>query len=149
MTGYIYDTSVLSALLDDAHQRHADIARAVASLPGEASHFVSAVSLTYVSLPQRLIVVHPGDLGWALAQANSNDWILLASSGAQPVDPIALGEKVARPLFILEGRITERLGLTVAPVIVAQVGQKLELTEFAVDRRKPDETPKPAREADD
>ena len=45
MAGYIYDTTVLSALLDAAHQRHADIARAVAVLPENASQFVSAISL--------------------------------------------------------------------------------------------------------
>ncbi|MDR7155755.1 putative nucleic acid-binding protein [Sphingobium xenophagum] len=54
MTGYIYDTSVLSALLDAAHQRHVDIARAVASLPDDASHFVSAVSLAELTFGVRM-----------------------------------------------------------------------------------------------
>lgn len=54
VTGYIYDTSVLSALLDSAHQRHADITRAVAFLPQDASHFVSAVSLAELTFGVRM-----------------------------------------------------------------------------------------------
>ncbi len=54
MTGYIYDTSVLSALLDAVHKRHADIVRAVASLPDEDSHFVSAISLAELTFGVRM-----------------------------------------------------------------------------------------------
>lgn len=93
--------------------------------------------LTYVSMPQRLVVVHPRDLDWAIGQAWTSDWVLLAGDGTETADPIALGEKVARPLFILEERVKERLNLRVAPVIIAQVGQKLEVTEFALERRGP------------
>ena len=85
--------------------------------------------LTYVSLPQRLVIVHARELGWALKTAAPTDWILLAAGAGGGGDPIALGEKVGRPLFILEERVKDRLGLTVAPVIVRQVGHKLELTE--------------------
>lgn len=87
--------------------------------------------LAYVSLPQRLVVVHPQNIDWAMAQARPSDWILLAGGGQANADPIALGEKIGRPLFILEERVKDRLGLAVAPVIVQQVGQKLELHEFA------------------
>lgn len=83
--------------------------------------------LAYVTLPQRLIVVAPRDLGWALGQVKPTDFILLAAG--KGADPIALSEKAQRPIFLLEARVKERLGLTVAPVIVRQVGQKLELTE--------------------
>ncbi|MFX8164678.1 hypothetical protein ABTL04_20325, partial [Acinetobacter baumannii] len=48
--------------------------------------------------------------------------------------PLTLSERSGRALFILEARVQERLGLTVAPVIVEQVGQKLELTEVRLDR---------------
>ncbi|MFC3443894.1 conjugal transfer protein TraW [Sphingobium rhizovicinum] len=85
--------------------------------------------LTYVSLPQRLVVVHPRDLGWALRTARPADFILLTAG-----DALALGEKVGRPLFILEERVKDRLGLTVAPVIVAQAGQRLLLTEVPPTR---------------
>ncbi|MBA4090140.1 MAG: conjugal transfer protein TraW [Sphingobium sp.] len=80
--------------------------------------------LTYVSLPQRLVIVHPRDLGWALLNARPVDFILLTAG-----DPLALGERTGRPLFILEERVKDRLGLTVAPVIVTQAGHKLILTE--------------------
>lgn len=90
--------------------------------------------LSYVSLPQRLVVVRPEDLGWALRTATPTDWILLAAGARASADAIALGEKVGRPLFILEDRVKARLGLEVAPVIVAQVGQKLQLTEVKLDR---------------
>lgn len=92
--------------------------------------------LAYVSLPQRLVVVHPRDLGWALARARPIDWILLAGGEKAASDPVALGEQAGRPLFILEERIKDRLGLTVAPVIIEQVGQKLELSEFAIERQR-------------
>jgi len=90
--------------------------------------------LTYVSLPQKLVVVHPRDLGWALKTAALTDWIILTGGGDAKDDALSLGEKHGRALFILEERVKERLGLTVAPVIVRQVGQKLELTEVRVDR---------------
>lgn len=86
--------------------------------------------LRFVTLAQRLVVVHPRDLGWALRTARPEDFILLSANGAQTADPIALGEKAGRAIYILEDRVKARLGLTVAPVIVVQAGQKLVLTEF-------------------
>lgn len=90
--------------------------------------------LSYVTLAQRLVIVAPADLGWALKTASAADWILLSAGPARVgVDALALGEKVGRPLFILEERVKQRLGLTVAPVIVRQVGQALELHEVRAD----------------
>lgn len=86
--------------------------------------------LAYVSLPQRLVIVHPRDLDWALETAQVTDFILLAAGSAHEPDAITLSERTGRALFILEERARNRLGLTVAPVIVRQVGQKLELTEL-------------------
>ena len=91
--------------------------------------------LTYVSLPQRLIIVHPRDLGWALKTAALTDWIILTADGDAKDDALSLGEKHGRALFILEERVKERLGLTVAPVIVRQSGQKFELTEVRLERK--------------
>jgi len=85
--------------------------------------------LTYVRLPQRLIVVHAVEIGWALNEARPTDWILLASGPSPSPDPIALSQKVGRPIFILEEAVRQRLGLTVAPVIISQVGQTLKLEE--------------------
>ncbi len=92
--------------------------------------------LSFVSLPQRLIVVHPAELDWALRTARTADFILLAAGGPRDADAITLGERHGRALFLLEERVKTRLGLTVAPVIVSQAGQKLVLTE--VDRSKTD-----------
>lgn len=109
-------------------------------LPGGKLLYAKGYSfnpLAYVSLPQRLIVVHPSDLAWALRTARPADFILLAAGGhAQAsdtnADAITLGEQHGRALFLLEERVKARLGLTVAPVIVAQAGQKLVLTEVAI-----------------
>lgn len=90
--------------------------------------------LAYVSLPQRLIIVHPRDLDWALEESRLTDFILLAAGGEGDADAITLAERHKRALFILEERVKERLGLTMAPVIVRQVGQRLELTEVSLDR---------------
>lgn len=90
--------------------------------------------LSYVTLPQRLVVVHPRDLAWALQVAKPADFILLTGNDGQGPDPLTLSERSGRALFILEQRVKERLGLTVAPVIIEQAGQKLELTEVRLDR---------------
>lgn len=92
--------------------------------------------LTFVKLPQRLVVVHPRDLGWALRTARPSDFILLTALGGKSGDPITLTEKTGRAIYILEERVKERLGLTVAPVVVAQAGQKLVLTEFGPRSRR-------------
>lgn len=94
--------------------------------------------LAYVSLPQRLIVVRPRDLVWALREAKPADFVLLAAAGTSEhtsADPITLGERYGRPLFLLEERVKARLGLTVAPVVVRQIGQKLELSEVGPEDR--------------
>jgi conjugal transfer pilus assembly protein TraW len=92
--------------------------------------------LTYVKLPQRLVVVHPRDLAWALSTARPADFVLLAADGTDRSDPIELGEKTGRPIFILEERVKARLGLTAAPVIVAQSGTRLVLSEYGREALK-------------
>lgn len=89
--------------------------------------------LTHVSLPQRLFIVHPRDLGWATRTAAVTDWIILTGGGEPKEDVLTLSERHGRALFILEERMKDRLGLTVAPVIVRQVGQRLELAEVRPD----------------
>ena len=91
--------------------------------------------LTYVTLPQRLVVVHPRDLGWALRNARASDFILLSALGSQNGDAIDLSEKTGRPIYILEERVKQRFGLTVAPVIVEQSGTRLMLTEYGPKSR--------------
>jgi len=81
--------------------------------------------LAFVTLPQRLVVVHPRDLAWALRTSRPTDFILLTAG-----DAIAQSERTGRAIYILEERVKARLGLTVAPVVIAQTGQKLILTEY-------------------
>lgn len=90
--------------------------------------------LAYVTLPQRLIIVHPRELDWALKEARLTDFVLIAAGHAGDDDAVTLSERTGRPIFILEQRIKDRLALTVAPVIVRQVGQKLELSEVHVEQ---------------
>jgi conjugal transfer pilus assembly protein TraW len=108
------------------------------SLPGGKTLYPKGYTfnpLAYVRLPQRLVVVHPRDLGWALRTARPSDFILLSALARDSGDPIALSEQTGRAIYILEERVKERLGLTVAPVIVAQAGHKLVLTEFGPKSR--------------
>lgn len=93
--------------------------------------------LDYVTLPQRLIIVRPRDLDWALKTARLTDFILLAAGDAHDDDAITLSQRWGRTIFLLEERVKQRLGLTVAPVVVRQKGNRLELTEVRLDRRKP------------
>jgi len=97
--------------------------------------------LAYVSLPQRLVVVHPRDLDWAMTKARTTDFILVTAG-----DAITLSERKGRAIFILEERVKARLGLTVAPVIVAQDGQRLLLREFGPRDRQPARSTAQSRE---
>lgn len=54
VTGYIYDTSVLSALLDASHVRHGDVQQAVSTLSPNSSHFVSVISLAELTFGVRM-----------------------------------------------------------------------------------------------
>lgn len=85
--------------------------------------------LSYVSLPQRLLIIHPAQLDWAMRNASPTDFILIAAGAAGDTDPISASDRLKRPIFLLEERIKARLSLTVAPVIVTQSGQKLVLSE--------------------
>lgn len=91
--------------------------------------------LTYVKLPQRLVVVHARDLVWALRTARSSDFILLSADSGQNPDAVALTEKTGRAIYILEERVKQRLGLQAAPVIVQQQGARLVLTEYGPKSR--------------
>jgi conjugal transfer pilus assembly protein TraW len=100
--------------------------------------------LSFVQMPQRLVIVHPHDLAWALRTARAGDFILLSALGGEHGDPVALSEQTGRAVYILEERVKARLGLTVAPVIVAQAGQRLVLTEFGPRGRRAASAPGPA-----
>lgn len=92
--------------------------------------------LAFVKLPQRLVVARPADLAWALRTARPSDFILMAAGKPGDADAITLSEQHGRSIFILEERVKQRLGLTVAPVVVTQTGQKLVLDEFGPASRQ-------------
>ncbi len=92
--------------------------------------------LAFVTLPQRLVVARPVDLAWALRTARSSDFILMAAGKPGDADAITLSERHGRSIFILEERVKQRLGLTVAPVVVTQAGQKLVLNEYGPASRQ-------------
>lgn len=98
--------------------------------------------LAFVALPQRLVVVHPRDLSWALRAARPADFILVTAG-----DAIALSERTGRAIYLLEERVKERLNLKVAPVIVAQAGQKIVLTEVGPATRGLPRSAAPARKS--
>src|SRR3546814_16329557 len=52
--------------------------------------------LTYVNLPQRLVVVHPRDLGWAPRNAPPSDFLPLSPLGPTTGHPIALRDNPGR-----------------------------------------------------
>lgn len=98
--------------------------------------------LDYVTLPFRLLVVAPRDIEWALREAGPADYILLSGG-----DPITLGNRYNRAIFLLEPRVKERFDLMAAPAIVRQVGQAMEVREIALKRDaegRPILAPKPA-----
>jgi conjugal transfer pilus assembly protein TraW len=92
--------------------------------------------LAFVKLPQRLVIVHPAELGWALRTARQADFILVAAGNPGDPDPITLTERHGRSIYLLEERVKQRLALTVAPVIVVQAGQKLVLSEYGPASRQ-------------
>lgn len=99
--------------------------------------------LAFVKLPQRLVIARPADMPWALRTARSSDFILLAAGKPGDADAITLSERSGRSIYILEERVKQRLGLTVAPVVVTQAGQKLVLNEYGpVSRQAPKGTPR-------
>lgn len=85
--------------------------------------------LDYVTLPFRLLIVQPRDIEWALQEAAPADYILLSGG-----DPIEIGNRYNRAIFILEPQVKERFGLVAAPAIVRQVGKAMEVREFALKR---------------
>ena len=54
MIDFIYDTSVLSAKLDQRHPRHEKTADAISALPDDSRYFVSTISLAELTFGARL-----------------------------------------------------------------------------------------------
>ncbi len=45
VSGYIFDTNVLSALLDSGHSRHGDVRAAIGAFDSRSTEFISAISV--------------------------------------------------------------------------------------------------------
>lgn len=84
--------------------------------------------LIYTRIPNRLVVASERTLPLVEAQLRPTDQLILCQG-----DLFGVGERLARPTFILQRQLKERLGLTHQPVIVEQVGEKLLITEIAED----------------
>ena len=74
VSGYIFDTNVLSALLDSTHSRHSDVRAAIGALDGRSTKFVSAIVVAElefgVHLAERETGVASPELRRQLAKAH-------------------------------------------------------------------------------
>ena len=70
------------------------------------------------------------DVAWALAHERPSKIVLLAGR------PLDLMRRHRRPFFFdTGGRLAARFGISLTPVLVAQAGTRLRITEFPVDDR--------------
>lgn len=74
LEGYLFETSMLSALLDSRHAKHADAKAVVAALESASPKYVSVVALAELKFGQRLIEAFTGTspeyLSAILSEAN-------------------------------------------------------------------------------
>lgn len=86
--------------------------------------------MSYVKLPSNIIVIgdKPEYDEWLTEHAGAFDMVLTAGG-----DPMKLGERYGRPIFILEPRMRERLGVNVVPSIITQKGDSLQIKEMVLE----------------
>ena len=60
MSGYIFDTNVLSALLDSTHSRHSDVRAAIGALDSRSTKFISAIAVAELEFGVYLAEVATG-----------------------------------------------------------------------------------------
>jgi len=89
--------------------------------------------LEYMTLPQRLIVVNESQLDWAFSVHETGDMILLSGG-----NPLKAFRQHNRPIFKLEEQIRDRFDLQVVPSIVRQVGKKMVIEEFDLQKEPKD-----------
>lgn len=90
--------------------------------------------MAYVRLPSRIFIVgdKPVYKDWLLEHAEAFDMVLTAGG-----DPMALGAKYGRPIFILEPKMRDRLGVKVVPSIISQQGDALQIKEMVLEQTDP------------
>ena len=68
MSGYIFDTSVLSPLLDPSHSRHGDVRAAIGELDSHSTTFISTISLAEIDFGISLAAIITGSTSHTLRQ---------------------------------------------------------------------------------
>lgn len=81
--------------------------------------------LQFVQLPQRIVVISPGQEEWLKANAQDTDMVLYTHG-----DVIRKSESINRPAFILDTTLQQRLDIQVTPTIVTQEGRRLVINEY-------------------
>lgn len=84
--------------------------------------------LQYVQLPQRIVVVSPGQEEWLKANLNDSDMVLYTHG-----DVVSKSESLGRPTFILDKTLQQRLDVRVTPSIINQENSHLVINEYALD----------------
>ncbi|EHJ1703236.1 conjugal transfer protein TraU [Salmonella enterica] len=87
--------------------------------------------LQHVHLPQRIVVISPGQEEWLKSHVQDTDMVLYTHG-----DVITKGESLGRPAFILDPTLQQRLDVKVTPSIVQQEGAHLVINEFAWNPEK-------------
>ncbi|MDM2765715.1 MULTISPECIES: TraU family protein [Citrobacter] len=89
--------------------------------------------LQFVHLPQRIVVISPGQEDWLKENVTDTDMVLYTHG-----DVLTKGESIGRPAFILDANLQHRLDIKVTPSIVRQEGAHLIIDEFEwnPDKRK-------------
>lgn len=81
--------------------------------------------LQHVHLPQRIVVIAPGQEEWLKAHANATDMVLYTHG-----DVISKQDSIGRPAFILDENLQKRLDVRVTPSIINQEGAHLVINEY-------------------
>ncbi|CAH6291122.1 MULTISPECIES: TraU family protein [Citrobacter] len=81
--------------------------------------------LQFVHLPQRIVVISPGQEEWLQSNVKSTDMVLYTHG-----DVIKKSESLDRPAFILDKSLQQRLDIKVTPTIVSQEGTHLVINEY-------------------
>lgn len=68
VSAFIFDTSVLSPLLDPSHSRHSEVRAVIRALDSDSTQFVSTVSLAELDFGVRLSEIHTGSSSDTLEQ---------------------------------------------------------------------------------
>lgn len=82
--------------------------------------------LQYVTLPQRIVIIAPGQEEWLKDKLKPTDMILYTHG-----DVVKQGEVLDRPAFILDSSLKQRLDVRVVPTIIEQQGKAFVIHEYA------------------